>query len=73
MWSIAVCGGGWCLSLAVQAAIFQQRRLRALLGDLLASFVFSLGIGYVYFRSECLLLPMLAHALERYIVTRPDR
>ena len=73
VWSIALCGGVWCLSIAVQAAIFQQRRLRALLGDLLASFVFSLGIGYVYFRSECLLLPMLAHALKRSIVTRPDR
>ena len=63
VWGIVLCGGVWCLSIAVQAAIFLEHGLRALLGDLLASFVFSLGIGLIYFRSECLLLPMLAHAL----------
>lgn len=73
VWGIALCGGVWCLSIAVQAAILRQHGLRALLGDLLASLVFSLGIGYVYFRSECLLLPMLAHALERSIVTKLHR
>lgn len=73
VWGIALCGGVWCLSIAVQAAIFLEHGLRALLGDLLASFVFSLGVGLIYFRSECLLLPMLAHALERYIVTKLHR
>ena len=70
VWGIVLCGGVWCLSILVQAVILRQHGLRALLGDLLASFVFSLGIGFVYFRTECLLLPMLAHALERYIVTK---
>ena len=70
VWGIVLCGGVWCLSIAVQAVILRHHGLRALLGDLLASFVFSLGVGFVYFRTECLLLPMLAHALERYIVTK---
>ena len=68
---IILCGGVWCLSIAVQAAILRQSDRRALSGDLLASFLFSLGIGYVYFRTECLLLPMLAHALERFLVSGP--
>ena len=73
VWGIVLCGSVWCLSIIVQAVILRQHGLRALLGDLLASFVFSLGIGFVFFRSECLLLPMLAHTLERYIVTKLDR
>ena len=73
VWGIVLCGGVWCLSIAVQAAIFRQHDFRALLGDLLASFLFSLGIGFVYFRSECLLLSMLAHATERWLVTKMNR
>ena len=35
--------------------------------EAISSFVFSIGIGYIFLNSECLIIPMISHGLERYI------
>lgn len=63
----------WVVDIIVQAIIFKRVNVRELTIDALASFVFSIGVGYVFYDSECLLLTMLAHAAERFIVSRLSR
>ena len=59
----------WCASFIVQVFVTKNNNWKILLVELVASFVFSIGIGYVYYVSQCLVIPMLAHATER-VVTR---
>lgn len=33
----------------------------------ISSFVFSIGIGYVFMESGCFVIPMVAHAAERFV------
>ena len=56
----------WCASIIVQACVTRNSNCLHLVIDLLASFVFSIGIGYVFYCSECILIPMLAHGMERF-------
>ena len=35
--------------------------------EVISSFVFLIGIGYIFLISECLIIPMISHGLERYI------
>lgn len=46
---------------------------RELAWELLSSLVFSLGCGYVFYRSGRLLFSAAAHAAERFLVTKLDR
>ncbi len=48
----------------VQAIIFKRVNVRELTIDVLASFVFSIGVGYVFYVSECLLLTMHAPFMD---------
>lgn len=59
----------WCASIIIQAYITKNNNWKYLFVELVASFVFSIGIGYIYYASQCLVIPMLAHATER-VVTR---
>ena len=59
----------WCFAIVIQACIMKDNRWKHLIIELISSFVFSLGIGFVFYASECFVIPMLAHAAER-IVTR---
>lgn len=70
VWGIFINACVWVLDIVVQAYIFRQRNYYEIVVDILASFVFSVGIGYVYFVSEFIVISMSAHALERYIVTK---
>ena len=38
--------------------------------EVFASFAFSIGIGYVFWASGCLVIPMFSHALERYATNK---
>jgi hypothetical protein len=60
----------WCMGIVVQAIICKQNINKELVIEIIASFVFSLGIGYVFYASQCLLFGMVAHALERFVVTK---
>ena len=73
VWCVALNGLVWCGGILVQARLARQSVGRELALDLLSSLVFSLGCGYGFYRSGCLLLSAGAHAAERFLVTKLDR
>ena len=66
--SIYFTGIIWCLAIVVQAAAFGGRPKEAIV-EIVASMLFSVGIGYVYFSTGLLLFPIAGHILERLIGT----
>lgn len=48
-------------------------QLRGVVHDLIASFVFSVGCGYVFYLSGCIVFSVTAHVAERLIMTRLKR
>ena len=57
----------WCLDILVQPVLLRQPVKKEILIELIASFIFSMGIGYVFYSSECFLFGVLAHIAERMI------
>ena len=56
-----------CLDILVQPVLLRQPIKKEILIELIASFIFSMGIGYVFYSSECFLFGVLAHIAERMI------
>ena len=67
IWCIFINACIWCLDILVQAFIIRQTNYRKIMIEVISSFVFSIGIGYIFLISECLIIPMISHGLERYI------
>lgn len=57
----------FCADIAVEAIICRDKNLKKIAYEMLSSMLFSLGIGFVYFISNCFVIPMLAHAAERFV------
>ncbi len=57
----------WCISIGMQAILSKKPFGRELLIDILASFVFSIGIGYTYQQTGLILVTMFAHFFERIL------
>ena len=70
LWSIFITALIWCAGILVQAFVSKQMNFKHLFLEVVASFVFSMGIGYVFYSSECLVIPMLAHAAERFVTRK---
>ena len=70
LWSIFITALFWCAGILVQAFVSKQMNFKHLFLEVVASFVFSMGIGYVFYSSECLVIPMLAHAAERFVTRK---
>lgn len=70
LWSIFITALIWCAGILVQAFVSKQKNFKHLFLDVFASFMFSMGIGYVFYSSECLVIPMLAHATERFVTRK---
>ena len=63
----------WCAGILFQAfVIVKKPAIKPLIIELAASFVFSVGIGYVFYTTSCILLPMAAHASERILQVLND-
>ena len=73
VWRVVLNGLVWCGGILVQARLARQSMGRELAWELLSSLVFSLGCGYVFYRSGRLLFSAAAHAAERFLVTKLDR
>ena len=73
VWCVVLNGLVWCGGILVQARLARQSMGRELAWELLSSLAFSLGCGYVFYRSGCLLFSAAAHAAERFLVTKLDR
>ena len=70
LWSIFITALIWFAGILVQAFVSKQKNFKHLFLEVSASFVFSMGIGYVFYSSECLSIPMLAHAAERFVTRK---
>lgn len=70
MYGIAINALIWVSDIMVQARIFGDADKKEIAIDAVASFVFSLGAGYVFLVSDCILYTMLAHATERFFVAK---
>lgn len=67
LWCILVNANIWCMGILVQALIMKRKLHKTLFIEILSSFIFSIGVGYVFIRTELILLPMIAHFAERII------
>ena len=67
IWCVLINALIWCLDILVQPVLLRQPVKKEILIELIASFIFSIGIGYVFFSSECFLFGVLAHIAERMI------
>lgn len=55
----------WCIALFLQNRIQKNTLDKEFLKEIIASFIFSLGIGWTYQITGFIVLPMLGHFLER--------
>jgi len=55
----------WCIGIVMQAMMFKKQFDQDMIFDILSSFLFSLGIGYVYQKTGLIILSMVAHFCER--------
>lgn len=67
IWCVLINALIWCLDILVQPVLLRQPVKKGILIELIASFIFSMGIGYVFYSSECFLFGVLAHIAERMI------
>lgn len=57
----------WCGGILFQAIVVQKQvSIKKLTIELVSSFVFSVGIGYAFYATNCIILPMAMHATERF-------
>ena len=63
----------WCAGIVVQGLLSKQTTEKNLVLDLIASFVFSIGCGYVFYLSGCIVFSIAAHVTERFVMTKLDR
>ena len=59
----------WCMSICIQYIILRIKFDSVLLYEVLASFVFSIGVGYVLIKTEFIGFTMIAHFMERMLST----
>lgn len=57
----------WCISIEMQAILSRKPFDKEVLIDILASFIFSIGIGYAYQQTGLIVITMLAHFCERIL------
>ena len=67
IWCVLINALIWCLDIFVQPVLLRQPVKKGILIELIASFIFSMGIGYVFYSSDCFLFGVLAHIAERMI------
>lgn len=56
----------WCAGILVSTLFSKEREWGKIIIEMVSSFAFSIGIGYVFSLSGCFVIPMVAHALERF-------
>lgn len=59
----------WCISICIQGFVMKQCFEKSVFYELLASFVFSVGVGYVLLESGFIGFTMVAHFMERLVST----
>ena len=72
-WCILITALIWCAGILLQALILKQPFSRSMAADLAASLIFSMGTGYVFYQTGCIVFSMAAHAVERLITVKLGR
>jgi len=67
LYAVMVTALVWCLGILMQAFLLKTRFDKELAIDIAASFVFSLGMGYVYQETGLIVISMIAHFCERVL------
>ena len=70
-WCVLINALIWCACIIFQSVVGKRKDYGELSVELISSFVFSMGIGYVFMKSGCIIFSMLAHAGERYLTYSP--
>lgn len=63
----------WCAGIVIQGILAKQTMGKNFALDLMASFVFSVGCGCVFYLSGCIVFSVTAHVAERLIMTKLKR
>lgn len=65
--SIIITAIVWCCSIFIQMRLSKNKLNKKIVIELLSSFVFSMGIGYLFAYSGFIVLSMVAHFIERIL------
>ena len=57
----------WCMGICMQCIIMRSKMSKSIVYELIASFVFSMGVGFVLLRTECIVFTMVAHSMQRVV------
>ena len=63
----------WCAAQGVQLSLFKQKATKTFWIEMIASFVFSLEIGYSFWASKFIPMTMLCHGIERFVTNTIDK
>lgn len=66
-WTVICTASVWCMAIFAQNIILKQPFDKELLIEMVASFVFSIGVGYVYQKAGIIIITMIGHFCERLI------
>lgn len=73
IWCIFLNALIWCAGIVTQGVLSKKTIEKNFVFDLMASFVFSVGCGYVFYLSRCIVFSVVAHVVERFIMTKLER
>lgn len=73
VFSVLVTAIVWCISICIQCVIMKRRFDKAVVIELLSSFIFSVCVGVVLIRTELIVFTMVAHFMERIVSTEIRR
>ena len=57
----------WCMGICMQCIIMGSKMSKSIVYELVASFVFSMGVGFVLLQKECIVFTMVAHSMQRVV------
>ena len=56
----------WCMGICMQC-IMRRKISKRIVYELIASFVFSIGVGFMLLRTECIVFTMVAQSMQRVV------
>ena len=68
LWSVLITALVWLAGMIFQSVLMTKSfSLKAVVSEMIPAFVFSLGIGYAFYATGCIFVPMAFHVLERIL------
>lgn len=68
IWSVVITALIWLAGMLFQSVLMTRNFSgKTVVGEMIPSLIFSLGIGYAFYTTGCILIPMVFHGLERIL------